>query len=382
MEGYAIDKKLISNFDFWIVILIITISLFGMLGIGIAMRSPMEGNESIGEIIGNLNLRYVKFQALWVAVGLVVLVIMASIDFNNYKTLIPYAYVAVILLLLYVSKWGRVAGNARRAMEIGPVSIQPSEFAKLIIIVITAKALEKKENLRSFKSMFLVLAQILPILILTIKQPDMGTTLVYIIIIAGMLFIGGLDYRFIFSLIGAGIVSIPIAWKFIFSDTQKKRVLVLLNPELEPLGDAYNVIQSMTAIGSGRLYGKGVLTGNTLSQLNFLPAKHTDFIFSVTVETLGFIGGAIIILLYMLLILRTVAISNRAEDRFGSLIVIGVATMMFFHIFENIGMTMGIMPVTGIPLPFMSYGGSSMLTNMAAYGMVISVAMRRHKIRF
>lgn len=162
----------------------------------------------------------------------------------------------------------------------------------------------------------------------------------------------------------------------------KNRVLVFLNPELEPLGNAYNVIQSMTAIGSGQLYGKGVLTDNTLSQLNFLPAKHTDFIFAVTVEALGFVGGAMIIFLYMLLILRTIAIAKKAKDKFGSLIVIGVATMMFFHIFENIGMTMGIMPVTGIPLPFMSYGGSSMMTNMAAYGMVLSVAMRRHKIKF
>lgn len=377
-----IDKKLIENFDFLILIIIILISLFGMIGIGIAMRSPTEGNESIYEVLGNLNLRYVKSQAIWVAIGLVVLVIVASIDYNTYKTLAPYAYIAVLILLIYVSKWGKIAGNARRSMEIGPISIQPSEFAKLVVIIVTAKAIEKRENLNSLKDVILIFGQILPIFILTAKQPDMGTSLVYIIIVSGMLFIGGLDYKLIFSLVGAGLASMPIAWKFILTDTQKNRVLVFLNPELEPLGNAYNVIQSMTAIGSGQLYGKGVLTDNTLSQLNFLPAKHTDFIFAVTVEALGFIGGAIIIFLYMVLILRTVAIAKKSKDQFGSLIVIGVATMMFFHIFENIGMTMGIMPVTGIPLPFMSYGGSSMMTNMAAYGMVLSVAMRRHKIKF
>lgn len=377
-----IDKRLIKNFDFIILLVIVLIAGFGMIGIGVAMRSPTEGNESIYEVLGNLNLRYVKSQAIWLVIGLVILLIVASIDYNVYKDLVPYGYIMVLILLIYVSKRGILAGNARRAMEVGPVTIQPSEFAKLVIIVSTARIIDKQENVNNIKSFAMIFGHVLPILFLTLKQPDMGTSLVYIVIICGMLFIAGLDYKLIASMIGAGLASIPIAWKFILSETQKKRVLVFLNPELDPLGDAYNVVQSMTAIGSGRLYGKGVLTDNTLSQLNFLPAKHTDFIFSVTVEALGFVGGAIIILLYMILILRTVAIAKKAKDRFGSLIVIGVASMMFFHIFENIGMTMGLMPVTGIPLPFMSYGGSSMMTNMMAYGMVLSVAMRRQKIKF
>lgn len=377
-----IDKRLIKNFDFIILLVIVLIAGFGMIGIGVAMRSPTEGNESIYEVLGNLNLRYVKSQAIWLVIGLVILLIVASIDYNVYKDLVPYGYIMVLILLIYVSKRGILAGNARRAMEVGPVTIQPSEFAKLVIIVSTARIIDKQENVNNIKSFAMIFGHVLPILFLTLKQPDMGTSLVYIVIICGMLFIAGLDHKLIASMIGAGLASIPIAWKFILSETQKKRVLVFLNPELDPLGDAYNVVQSMTAIGSGRLYGKGVLTDNTLSQLNFLPAKHTDFIFSVTVEALGFVGGAIIILLYMILILRTVAIAKKAKDRFGSLIVIGVASMMFFHIFENIGMTMGLMPVTGIPLPFMSYGGSSMMTNMMAYGMVLSVAMRRQKIKF
>lgn len=381
-EESMIDRRLIKNFDFGILIIIILLAGFGMIGIGVAMRAPTEGNESIYEVLGNMNLRYVKAQMLWVAIGLVVLFIVASIDYNIYKDLSPYAYVAVLILLLYVSKRGNIAGNARRSISIGPVSIQPSEFAKLVIIISTAKAIEKRESLKSIKDIIPIFVQLMPMLFFIYKQPDLGTSLVLIIIVCGMLFVGGLDYKLILAMLGAGVASIPIAWNFIFSETQKNRVRVFLNPDLDPLNNAYNVVQSMTAIGSGRLYGKGLLTDNTLSQLNFLPAKHTDFIFAVTVEALGFVGGAIIITLYMALILKTIAIAKCSKDKFGSLIVIGVASMMFFHIFENIGMTMGLMPVTGIPLPFMSYGGSSMLTNMAAYGMVLSVAMRRHKIKF
>ncbi|HHW70781.1 MAG TPA: rod shape-determining protein RodA [Clostridiales bacterium] len=377
-----LDKRLIKNFDFGILIIIILLACFGMIGIGVAMRAPTEGNESIYEVLGNINLSYVKSQALWVIIGLIVLFIVASIDYNVYKDMSFYIYFFVLLLLFYVSKKGTIAGNARRAIKIGPINLQPSEFAKLAIIISTAKTIEKRESLKSIRDIIPVFIQLIPPLFFIYKQPDLGTSLVLVVIVFGMLFVAGLGYKLILGMLGVGLGSIPIAWKFIFSETQKNRIRVFLNPELDPLGNAYNVLQSMTAIGSGRLYGKGLLTDNTLSQLNFLPAKHTDFIFAVTVEALGFIGGAIIIFLYMMLLLKTVRVAKHSKDRFGSLIVVGVASMMFFHIFENIGMTMGLMPVTGIPLPFMSYGGSSMLTNMAAYGMVLSVAMRRQKIKF
>jgi rod shape determining protein RodA len=213
-------------------------------------------------------------------------------------------------------------------------------------------------------------------------QPDFGTATVFMAIIFGILFVAGISYKLLFGIIGAGVACIPLLWFGFLSDVQKNRILVFLNPGLDPLGEGYHVTQSLIAIGSGQIYGKGLLTDNTLSQLNFLPAKHTDFIFSVTAEALGFMGGIIIILLYLALIIRTMKIASKSKDKFGALLVTGVASMIMFHIFENIGMTMGLMPVTGIPLPFMSYGGSSMWTNMIAYGMVLSVGMRRQKIKF
>jgi len=197
-----------------------------------------------------------------------------------------------------------------------------------------------------------------------------------------MLFVAKISYKLLFSIIGTGMAIVPIAWFALLSEVQKDRIRVFLNPRLDPMGKGYQVSQSITAIGSGRIIGKGILTNNTLSQLNFLPAAHTDFIFSVLTEAFGFIGGVIIIGLYSILIIRTIMVAVKAKDEFGSLIVIGVTALIIAHIFENIGMTMGLTPVTGIPLPFMSYGGSFMWTNMIAYGLVLNVGMRRQKIKF
>ncbi|MBE3102046.1 MAG: FtsW/RodA/SpoVE family cell cycle protein, partial [Firmicutes bacterium] len=187
--------------------------------------------------------------------------------------------------------------------------------------------------------------------------------------------------------IALGISAIPIAWFTLLDTFQKHRILVFLNPGMDPLGSGYNVLQSMMSVGSGQITGQlnsigGILFGNTLSQLDFLPAKETDFIFSVTTEALGFIGGITIIILFFILIMRTIRVATKAKDTLGAMIAVGVASMILFHVFENIGMTMGIMPVTGIPLPFMSYGGSSMWTNMISFGLVLNVGMRRHKIKF
>jgi rod shape determining protein RodA len=210
--------------------------------------------------------------------------------------------------------------------------------------------------------------------------------MVLIVIFASMVFIGGIKYKYILIAAGLGIAAIPLAWHFYMDDFQKKRILVLLDPEMDPLGSAYHVNQSIMSVGSGQLTGKlgsgGLLFDNMLSQLDFLPAKDTDFIFSVITEALGFVGGIAIIVLFFMLIMRTMRIARRSRDLLGSYICVGVAAMILFHVFENIGMAMGIMPITGIPLPFVSYGGSSMWTNMVSYGLVLNVGMRRQKIKF
>jgi len=381
------DKKLIKNFDFLILILISLLVGFGLIGIGVAMREPVQDDEyRLFDMIGNFNLHYVKLHLLWFGVGLVAMLVVLSVDYHLFAEMSPYIYWTVVAMLLYVFFRGHIAGNARSWISFGSFYMQPSEFAKISMIISLAKAIAKKkdegEGLNSIKDLLPLLGRLVIPLALIIDQPDFGTAMVFIAIFFGMIFVAGISYKLLLGTIGAGVAAVPLMWYGLLSDTQKNRILVFLNPGMDPLGAGYHVIQSIIAIGSGRIWGKGILTDNTLSQLNYVPAKNTDFIFSVTVEALGFVGGAIIICLYLCLILRTIYLATKAKDNFGSFLVIGVVSMMVFHIFENIGMTIGLMPVTGIPLPFMSYGGSSMITNMIAYGLVLNVGMRRQKINF
>ncbi len=216
---------------------------------------------------------------------------------------------------------------------------------------------------------------------LVLTEPDLGGAMVFLSIFAGMVFAAGISYRLILWGIAAGIAAIPPAWMFLLEEHQKTRLLVFLNPGIDPLGGGYHVIQSMIAVGSGRLLGKGLYQG-TQNKLDFLPAQHTDFIFSVLGEELGFVGAVVLIFFLFLMLYRILDAARQAKDRFGYLVVIGVLSMFTFQIFENIGMTIGIMPITGLTLPFVSYGGSSLLANMLAIGLVINVGMRRQRINF
>jgi len=385
------DKRLVKNFDFLILLTIICLAGIGLVGIGIATRQPTEGQRNIIEIIASFNLKYVQLHLIWFISGLFLLFLVTCFDYHIYGDFSEYLYWLVVGLLVYVEFKGNIAGGAQSWINIGPYKLQPSEFAKLSIILIVAKILSKKkedeeeeedEKVVNLKKLFSIAWRVAIPLGLILFQPDYGTAMVIVVIVFGMVFIAGISYKLLLGIMGAGIAAFPFMWYGVFTESQKDRIRVFLNPNLDSLGSGYNVLQSITAIGSGQIYGKGILTDNTLSQLNFLPAKHTDFIFAVTVEALGFVGGITIITLFLILVLRTIRLARKAKDLFGSLIVVGVVCMIVFHIFENIGMTMGLMPVTGIPLPFLSYGGSSMWTNMIAYGLVLNVGMRRQKIKF
>ena len=214
-------------------------------------------------------------------------------------------------------------------------------------------------------------------LLLVLRQPDWGTAMVYIAIVAGMLFAAGLDWRFGVVGVSGFLASIPLLWNFVLNEFQRERVLVFLDPSRDLQGSGLQVLKSRVAIGSGGLFGKGFFQEGALSQLDYIPEKHNDFIFAVAGETMGFVGCLVIVALFLVLILRMMQQAGRARDRFGMLVIVGVVSMFLFHIFENIGMTIGLMPVTGIPLPFLSYGGSNMLTNMIAVGLVLNIAMRR-----
>lgn len=361
------DKRLLRNLDYVIiavVVILTTISFFV-----IASASPENP------------FYFVKRQAVWVVVGLVLFALTLSIDYHDLANYTKYLYYINLALLMAVFVFGREAKGAQRWLRLGPWKIQPSELAKLIIIITLADLLSKRaSSMRSIRDLIPVFVHVGLPMMLILKQPDLGTSLVFIGLLLGMLFVAGIKWQYLAGLCGLGGAAAPVLF-YLLEDYQRKRILAVFNPYVDPTNSGYHVIQSMIAVGSGRTWGKGWFAG-TQNRLGFLPEQHTDFIFSVIGEELGFVRAAGILLLYFILIYRGIRIAMKARDDFGSLIATGVVIMFTFHILVNVGMTMGIMPVTGIPLPFMSYGGSSYLTNMMALGLLLNVNMRRQKILF
>jgi rod shape determining protein RodA len=284
-------------------------------------------------------------------------------------------------MLLAVMFVGQSALGAQRWIQIGPISLQPSEFSKLIMIVSLASLLDKRAGrLNSLKEVIPVFLYVGIPFLLVMKQPDLGTALVFLAILFGMIYVAGINTRVLMMIFGAGLAFLPIFWHFL-KDYQKMRLTVFIDPNVDPLGSGYHIIQSKIAIGSGMLFGKG-LFGGTQSQLNFLPENHTDFIFAVVGEELGFVGAALILILYFILLYRGIKIAGIARDNFGTLLATGITSMLTFHVLVNVGMTAGIMPVTGIPLPLMSYGVSALTTNLISIGILLNIYMRRQKILF
>ncbi len=360
-------KKLVRNLDFLVIIIITLIVIYSLIMISSATYDG-EGSKISG---------LVKQQLFWFIAGLGVMSVTLVFDYHILGKMSKFIYILIVLALVAVELYGDSRGGAQRWIEIGGFTLQPSEFAKLGIIITLAWLLSKREDkLNSFMSLIPALVHVGIPMALVLKQPDLGTSLVFVVILMSMLFMAGVKFKVLISLIGAGVAAIPPMWFFVLGDYQRNRILTHFNPYSDPLGTGYNVIQSIIAVGSGQLTGRG-LYGGSQSQLNFVPEQHTDFIFTVVGEELGFIGSIVLLFLYLVLILRLLGIARKAKDLFGSLVVTGIVSVLMFQIFENIGMTMGIMPVTGIPLPFMSYGGSSLLMNMVSVGIALNIGMRR-----
>ena len=301
----------------------------------------------------------------------------------DYKILHRYGnhfYVFNLILLILVMLVGQTALGAQRWIALGPISIQPSEFSKLIMIIALAAMMEKRGRVRTLSDLAPIAVYVGVPFLLVLKQPDLGTSLVFLAIFLGMVFVAGIRLRILFTIFGLGLAVLPVLWHFL-KDYQKMRILVFMDPNVDPLGAGYHIIQSKIAIGSGLLFGKG-LFGGTQSQLNFLPENHTDFIFSVVGEELGFVGCAVLLLLYLIVLWRGIRIAQDASDTFGRLLAVGITSMIAFHVLVNVGMTMGIMPVTGIPLPLMSYGVSSLTTNIMAIAILLNIQLRRQKLLF
>ena len=345
---------------------------------------------SASRIISSDPFFYVKKQLMWIVLGTIVFVITATLNYNNLFKYANYLYTFNIVILASVLLFGTSKKGAQRWISIGNFDFQPSEFAKLIIIISLAVFLAKRQGklnrLRDFIQPFAFVA--LPMLLI-LKQPDLGTALVFVAILLGMMLIAGARPIILGGLVLGGVAIVALALYAHFNyglqlplkEYQLQRLVIFANPQLDPLGSGYHVIQSMVAIGSGGLLGKGYMQGTQI-QLNFLPEHHTDFIFSVVGEEFGFVGCLVVFVMYFSLIYKAIRIAAAAKDIFGTLVVTGVVSLLAFHLLINVGMTMGIMPVTGIPLPLLSYGGSTMLTMMMALGLVVNVNINRQRLLF
>lgn len=322
-----------------------------------------------------------KRHLIGLLVGLVPMAFMWLIDYRDFKGWLGplVLFDALLILSPRIPGLGYAAGGATSWLAVGGVRLfQPSEPAKLVTIVIMAIVISQyKGRIDSFKDVARVMGFLAIPLGLILLQPDLGTGLVFVAITMGMLLVGGMKPRWFLVILLIGVLAVGVVLKADLLKTyQRNRLLVFVDPTLDPSGAGYNLAQSKIAIGSGGLTGKGLGSG-TQGNLNFLPERHTDFIFAVLGEELGFAGAALLLGLYLALLVTSLEISAQSRDLFGSLIVAGVISMWVFQILENIGMTIGLMPITGIPLPFMSFGSSFMVTNLAATGMLLSVWARR-----
>ena len=327
------------------------------------------------------SLSNVIIQSVAIIIGLVLMFMLKAIDYEILLHLSKIIYVLfnLFLILVLIIGTGRAETGTNGWIALGPVNIQPSEFAKIGFIITFGTHLQAvASEINKPKNILLLLLHLAVPLGLILLQPDYGTAMVFIFIAIIMLFTAGLKLRYFFIAGGAFLVLAPVIWLFL-DEFQKNRILVFLNPELSPMGAGYNVMQSKLAVGAGQFFGKGLFKGSQI-QMNFLPGKHTDFIFAVAGEELGFLGSLLIIGLLFSIIVILIKNSAIIKKDAGGFILSGIGAMLIFQCFENIGMSIGIMPVTGIPLPFFSYGGSSILTTFISMGVALSILKRKDHI--
>lgn len=318
-------------------------------------------------------------QIFYVMVGLVLLILISRMDYRVLRNYAVPLYVLTLGLLVAVKFFGAQRLGATRWITIGFFQFQPSELAKLVLIIVLAKLFaDNYEKTRYLKYFIMSILYVTPLLLLLLLQPDLATASVLVAIwLAMVVCTKAKKYWF---LVGAAVIAIAIPLTLPFlHDYQRQRIETFLNPTANPTTTGYNVNQAIIAVGSGGWFGQG-LTAGSQSQGNFLPSQHTDFIFAVLAEKMGFIGGILVITLFVVLLTRSMTVVKKSSDRFGGFLVIGITAMLLFHLFINIGMNLGIVPVAGIPLPFISAGGSSMLVSLVGIGIIQGVVTRRRKI--
>jgi rod shape determining protein RodA len=363
----VIDRRLVTNFDWTLIGLICAISLVGILNIYSAAAAYKLGGAPY----------YIK-QLNWMVFGLLMSLVVASLDYHILEDFSYWFYGLLLILLVAVLLVGKRSLGATRWLHLGFFTIQPSELMKIVIIVTFARYFNNYHAAGGLtvKDMLLPLGLLVVPTLLIMKQPDLGTAALVVLIAFSMAFYIGFRWS---TLVTFALVTVPLTWftwVIYMKPYQKNRVLDFINPERSRLGSGYHIIQSKIAVGSGGFWGKGYVKG-TQAQLRFLPEQHTDFAFSVFAEEWGFFGTLVLIILYLCLILWGLNIARRCNDRLGGLLAVGVTAMLFWHAVINIGMVIGLFPVVGVPLPFFSYGGTSMITSMVGVGILQSISMRR-----
>ena len=359
-----LERRSILNID-WL--LAFSVLAIGSIGVG------MVYSATAGGPLAGLATK----QAMYILVGFLAMVLAMAVDYHTLSELSYVVYGVTLLLLLYLLLFGRAIANTRGWLELGPVNFQPAEMAKVTTLLMVSTFMGRRRTATlGFSNMASILGIVgLPV-ILIVRQPDLGTALTFIPLVAVSAFLGGIRVRTLVILILIPILALPVLWSHYLKDYQKLRVVTFLDPSRDPKGAGYQVIQSKIAVGSGGLSGKGFLEG-TQGQLNFLPAQHTDFIFALLAEERGFLGSLIVLSLYFVVIYRCIAIARAARDRLGVFLAMGMVALFACQVLVNIGVVAGLMPTTGVPLPLMSYGGSSLISNMAGMGLVLNVWMRR-----
>lgn len=362
-----IDNRGLDNFDLRYLGLVVAILGIGVLSIHSVTHAQQGGAP------------YYLKQLVWIALGAVAFVVMLVSDYHRIARLAYPAYAVVLLMLAYVLVEGRTSKGAQRWVALGPFSFQPSEFAKLVLILVLAHYYSKAPRVGWLQRVIVPGLLMLPGLVLILKQPDLGSGLSFVAVYAAMLLMVGVRSQALGVILLFSVMLFPFAWEGVWGslhDYQRQRIMAFVDPDYDPGGKGYHALQSRIAIGSGELMGKG-LYGGTQSQLKFLPEGHTDFVFAVYAEEWGFLGVLLLLVLFVALIWLSLEIAAKAKDQLGALLAAGIVAMLCFCVVVNIGMTAGMFPIVGIPLPLMSYGGSATIMTMASLGLLLNVKRRR-----
>jgi len=360
------SRKFLSHFDWTLLVLCLTLVGVGVLAV---YSATYEENRPLSP--------WTVRQMIWASLGLIGMFAAFAVDYRYFKRWVPLLYVLAIILLLLVPAIGSFGGGAKRWIRFGFLSLQPSELMKVALVAMLARYFAREAPAQGYELRRMMVPTLLVAIPagLILLEPSLGTAGILGLIFLSVVFVAGLRLR---SLALAGIVGaavLPAVW-YGLKSYQQRRLISFLNPDLDPLGAGYHMIQSKITVGSGMIWGKGFLQG-TQNRLDFLPEKHTDFIFAVLAEEWGFIGVALLLALYGGLLIRLLYIAWKARDRFGTLLAAGVAAMVFWQVIINVGMNTGVLPVVGVPLPFLSYGGSALLTTMVGVGLAINVSIHR-----